>query len=361
MRGGLRVIDLTVSNPTVVGLDYPLDDIAAALESGARASYSPDPRGLLSARQAVAEHLRCHPDDLLLTASTSEAYSFLFRLLADPGDDILTAVPGYPLFDHLAQLDSIGLRTYPLELQRRWEIHPETILRAITPRTRALVLVSPNNPTGSIVTEREQGQVAELCRDRQTAIISDEVFAEYVFDAPTPSFAVRDDVLSFSLGGLSKSGGLPHLKLAWIRVGGPPAERREAIETLELIADSYLSVGTPVQAALPRMLEIGGRIRASISSRIRQNLATLRAAAAAHSAITSLPVEGGWTAVLRVPRVVSDDQLAVGLLERAGVLVHPGYFFDFPSEGFLVLSLLPAPAEFEEGLRLLFSEIADLG
>ena len=331
-RGDL--LDLTETNPTRV-FDYP--DLGETLARGARAPYEPDPRGLRSARQALAAHLRCDAEDLLLTASTSEAYSFLFKLLCDPGDEVLTPVPSYPLLEHLASLELVSLRTFPMELHRRWEIHDVPV----SARTRAIVVVNPNNPTGSFVSPREQDALASL----GVPIISDEVFLDYPLDVSGTTF-VRDDVLTFTLGGLSKSAGLPHFKLGWIRVSGP--EKRVALEALELIADNFLSVATPVQVALPSLLEIGAQIRAAIAARTRANLETLRRMAT--PAMQVLPVEGGWTAVIRVPRVMSDDELALALLDR-GVVVQPGYFFDFASDGYVVVSLLTKEDVFAEGVR----------
>jgi aspartate/methionine/tyrosine aminotransferase len=336
-RGDLH--DLTVSNPTAVGLPYPHDELADALAHGARAHYDPDPRGMRSAREALAEHLRCHPDDLILTASTSEAYSFLFKLLTDPGDAVLTATPSYPLLEHLASLELVELRTFAMEFQRRWEIHGVPA----TPHTRAIVVVNPNNPTGSFVSPQEQDQLAKF----GIPIISDEVFLDYPLDSSGLSF-VRDDVLTFTLGGLSKSAGLPHFKLGWIRVSGPG--KAEAIEALELIADNFLSVATPVQVALPQILRIAPQIRNAISERTRANLAALRQAFATIPSARVLPVEGGWAAVIRVPSIKSDEELAKECLER-GVVVQPGYFFDFATEGHLVVSLLPHPHAFEQGVQ----------
>jgi alanine-synthesizing transaminase len=336
-RGG-ALLDLTETNPTRA-FPYPHDELAEALARGTRASYDPDPRGLRSAREALARHLSCDADDLLLTASTSEAYSFLFKLLTDPGDEILTPTPSYPLLEHLAALELVSLRTFAMEFHRRWEIHDVPA----GPRTRAIVVVNPNNPTGSFVSPREQDALASL----GLPIVSDEVFLDYPVDGHGTTF-VRDDVLTFTLGGLSKSAGLPHFKLGWIRVSGPG--KHEALEALELIADNFLSVATPVQVALLDLLRVGARIRSAISERTRANLATLRGIA--KPSIQVLPVEGGWSAVIRVPRVMSDDELALALLER-GVVVQPGYFFDFAQEGYLVVSLLTREDVFAEGVRVI--------
>jgi alanine-synthesizing transaminase len=339
------VHDLTASNPTRV-IEYPDNELAEALARGARAKYDPDPRGIRSARVALGAHLRCHPDDLLLTASTSEAYSFLFKLLTDPGDVVLTATPTYPLLEHLASMELVELRTFAMEFHRRWEIH-EVPSDA---RTRAIVVVNPNNPTGSFVTPDEQDALAA----HGIPIISDEVFLDYPLDSSGTSF-VRDDVLTFTLGGLSKSAGLPHFKLGWIRASGPG--KREALDALELIADHFLSVATPVQVALPELLRIAPRIRDAISERTRTNLVTLRRAFDAVPAARVLPVEGGWSAVIRVPSVQSDEELAMKILDR-GVVVQPGYFFDFPSDGYIVISLLPHELPFETGVQRVADMIA---
>ncbi|HEX7152347.1 MAG TPA: pyridoxal phosphate-dependent aminotransferase [Thermoanaerobaculia bacterium] len=342
---GLEILDLTESNPTRAGLPYPLEEIAEALARGAHASYDPEPLGIRSAREAVAAYLRCPVDELMLTASTSEAYSFLFKLLTDPGDVVLTATPSYPLLEHLASLELVQLRTFPLEFHRRWELHNVPVDAA----TKAIMVVNPNNPTGSFVTPAEQDSLAS----RGVPIISDEVFLDYALEGSGTTF-VRDDVLTFTLGGLSKAAGLPHLKLGWIRVSGPG--RREALAALELIADNFLSVSTPVQVALPTLLELAPRIRGLISARTRTNLASLRAAFAELPSTRVLPVEGGWSAVIRVPRTRSDEELALELLDR-GVVVHPGYFFDFATEGYVVVSLLTPEDTFAEGIRRITEEI----
>ena len=336
-RARTGLLDLTETNPTRAGLPYPHAELAEALARGARAPYDPDPRGLRSAREALG-----NPDDLILTASTSEAYSFLFKLLTDPGDEILTATPSYPLLEHLAALEQVTLRTFPLEFHRRWELHDVSV----SERTKAIMVVNPNNPTGSFVTPEEQDGLAKMA----VPIISDEVFLDYPLDATGTTF-IREDVLTFTLGGLSKSAGLPHFKLGWIRVSGPGKEA--ALEALELIADNFLSVATPVQAALPDLLRIGSRIREAIQTRTRNNLSTLRKLATPSMQV--LPVEGGWSAVIRVPRVRSDEELALALLDR-GVIVQPGYFFDFP-EGYLVVSLLPPEDLFAEGVTRIASAL----
>lgn len=333
------LLDLTISNPTRASIPYPLDELSEAIARAARAPYDPQPLGVARAREAVAREIGCDADDVMITASTSEAYSFLFKLLCDPGDAMLTATPAYPLLEHLAALELIELHTFPLELHRRWELHEERVREAMTSRTKAIVVVNPNNPTGSYVQSGEQDALARC----GLPIISDEVFFDYSLEGGKTSI-VRDDRLSFTLGGLSKSRGLPHYKLGWIRVSGPEKER--AVSALELIADNFLSVSTPVQQALPDLLRIGATIRDAIRTRIRTNLETLRSMLP--PSITLLPVEGGWSAVLRMPQ--TDEDLAIALLGR-GVVVQPGWFFDFDREGYIVVSLLTEPGTFAEGLR----------
>lgn len=352
IRRGEPILDLTESNPTRASIAYPLDELTDIAGRAARAAYDPEPLGIRSAREAVAQELGCHSDDVVITASTSEAYSFLFKLLADPGHAILTATPSYPLLEHLASLELIELRSFALDFQRRWEIEPHRVREAVTPQTRAIVVVNPNNPTGSYITAAEQDTLATC----GLPILSDEVFHPYAFAGAAPSF-VREDVLTFTLGGLSKSAGLPHFKLGWIRVGGPRRQRREAIAAVELIADNFLSVATPVQQALPELLRAGKTIRDAIRARTRENLDVVTRAVELVPAARLLPVEGGWTAVIRLPSVESDEQFALRLLNEEGVIVHPGYFFDFEREGFIVVSLLTNPATFAKGLSRLTNMI----
>jgi len=347
-RRGSDALDLTESNPTRAGIDYPIEELSAIFARASRAPYTPDPLGLPSAREALAAHLACSADDLILTASTSEAYAFLFKLLCDPGDEIVTAIPSYPLLEHLSALELTSMRPFALEFHRRWEIDVARVREAMTPRTRAIVVVNPNNPTGSFVGAEEQEALTRL----RVPIISDEVFLEYPLENRGSSF-VGEDVLTFTLGGLSKSAGLPHYKVGWIRVSGP--DRKEAISALELIADNFLSVATPIQVALPDVLQIAPRIRSAIAVRIRRNLDHLRSISV--PSVRVLPVEGGWSAVVRVPSTESDEELALRLIETEGVIVHPGYFFDFPSDGYCVVSLLTPPATFDEGVRRLLRTI----
>ncbi|HXH40366.1 MAG TPA: pyridoxal phosphate-dependent aminotransferase [Thermoanaerobaculia bacterium] len=345
-----KLLDLTNANPTKAGLPYPLDELSDVMARAARASYDPQPLGLASAREAVGRALACDAADVVITASTSEAYSFLFKLLCDPGEAVLTARPSYPLLEHLAALELIELRYFPLEFHKRWEIDPARMRDKVSAGTRAVIVVNPNNPTGSYVNAEEQDAVARL----GLPVISDEVFHPFAFADRAPTFA-RDDVLTFTLGGLSKSAGLPHYKLGWIRVSGPG--KAAAIGALELIADNFLSVATPVQVALPELLAIAPRIRDGIQRRTASNLGMLETTLSSYPAARVLPVEGGWSAVIRVPRIDSDEVLALRLIEEHGLVIHPGYFFDFESEGYVVVSLLTEPHLFEEGIRLLVSSL----
>ena len=304
--------------------------------------------------------LEVAPDRVLLTASTSEAYAFLFKLLADAGDQILVPRPSYPLFEYLAALESVRPVPYALRYHGRWTLDVDELARAVTPRTRAVVLVNPNNPTGSFVTREELGRLIPLCKENELAILSDEVFADYTFGPNAervPTLAALDEVLTFCLSGLSKVAGLPQMKLGWIVMAGPQAEQQAARERLELIADTYLSVGTPVQQALPRLLELGAAVRDQIQARVRANLSFLQNAARANAPASVLDVEGGWYAILQVPRTRSEEQWCLELLETDGVLVKPGYFYDFESEACLVVSLLTPPDTFREGIRRLLARV----
>jgi alanine-synthesizing transaminase len=353
---GTPVIDLTESNPTRAGIVYP-EDLLAPLAQPGVLQYDPHPLGLPSARAAVArDHARrgvtIDPAHVVLTASTSEAYSWLFKLLCDPGDCVLVPRPSYPLFEHLTRLEGVRAEPYDLEYHGRWEIDA-TQLRAAPQDVKAVLVVSPNNPTGSYVTRAEVEQLTAISRGRGWAIVADEVFADYPLEAASPltDIAASADVLSFTLAGLSKSVGLPQVKLGWIVVGGPAADRDAALSALELIADSFLSVSTPVQRAAPDLLERGSQVRAAIQQRTRTNLASLRAAARDVPACDVLRVEGGWSAVIRVPATRGEERLVLELLAGERVLVHPGYFFDFRREAFIIVSLLPEEGVFSAAIR----------
>lgn len=355
---GRTIIDLTDSNPTRVGFHYP-DDLLTPLASSEALRYEPQPLGAMDARRAIAADYRRQGLDvaaerIVLTASTSDAYSLLFKLLADAGDEMLVPRPSYPLFDHLTRLDLVSTRPYALEYHGLWSIDTDSIERACTPRTRGLLVVSPNNPTGSFASVAELDGLATLCASRQIAIIADEVFADYELQPGARAAAgrpvVRDDVLSFSLGGLSKSIGLPQVKLGWIAVGGPDALVAEALARLELMCDTYLAVSTPVQRAAAELLARGAAVRGQIADRVVVNYQRLQLAAAAVPSCRVLRADGGWYAVLQVPSLEPEEELAIRVLTTDGVLIHPGYFFDFPHESFLVVSLLPEPVAFDDGV-----------
>ena len=352
---GRPLIDLTVTNPTAVGIDYP-DDLLKHLASPQALHYSPQPFGLESARCAVARDysrrgITVAQDRVVLTASTSEAYSLLFKLLCHPhGDDVLVPVPSYPLFDHLTGLDGVLARPYSLEYHGRWMLDWESVDLVWTAGVRAVLAVSPNNPTGSVLSPDELAHLSDRCAARDAALIVDEVFADYPL-GDVMQASVPDASLTFRLGGLSKSIGLPQIKLAWIAVSGPAALVDEALSRLELIADTYLSVSTPVQVAIPALLETGAAIRAQILERVRENHSHLRDRVRSFASLEMLHADGGWSAVVRVPARMAEEDLVVKLIEEDGVSVHPGFFFDFPNEAYLVISLLPEPAVFAEGVR----------
>jgi aspartate/methionine/tyrosine aminotransferase len=368
---GRDVIDLTVTNPTVAGIEYPAS-LLAALGDPASARYDPHPLGLQCAREAVArdyERRGVHvpPDRIVLTASTSEAYSILFKLLCDPaGDSVMVPVPSYPLFEHLTALDGVTASPYPLEYHGRWTVDFQALDERWTSSVRAVLAVSPNNPTGSVMGTEEIEELSARCAARNAAHIIDEVFDDYPLraggagdlrlratDLPVTGGRSRAGALTFRLGGLSKSVGLPQVKLGWIAIDGPDRLLAEALHRLELICDTYLSVSTPVQAAAGRLLAEGAVVRERILGRVRANEATLRRAVEECPSIEALGTDAGWSAVLRVPATRSEEDLVVELLARDGVLVHPGFFFDFPHEAFVVLSLLPDPARFLDGVRRL--------
>jgi alanine-synthesizing transaminase len=355
---GTGLIDLTESNPTRAGFDYPVD-LLAPLSDDRSLRYEPHPFGLLSARAAVADEFArrgviVDPASLVLSASTSEAYSWIFKLLCDPGTSVLVPRPSYPLFEHLTRLESVRAVPYELRYHGRWDIDFESVAAAPSD-TRALLLVSPNNPTGSYVSRIEAQALGTLCLERGWALVADEVFAEYPLNAAAADTEIVRDlpVLSFTLGGASKSLGLPQVKIAWMLVGGPADARTRALAGLELIADTYLSVSTPVQVALPSLLSRGRVMRDAIRNRLARNLAVARVLASRYPSCDLLPVEGGWSAVIRVPAVRGEDALVIDLVRREHVIAHPGYFFDFPHEAFLVVSLLPPEARFADGLERL--------
>jgi hypothetical protein len=355
---GHELLDLTESNPTRAGVAYPRE-LLAPLGDPRGLRYEPQPFGVQAARQAVSDDyarrgVSLGADRVVLTASTSEAYGWLFKLLADPGSEVLVPRPSYPLFEHLTRLDGVVARPYELEYHGTWSIDFASLEVALSPRTRAVLLVSPNNPTGSFVKQPELDRLAGLCAPRDIAVIADEVFADYELEAGASAAAGRvldrRDVLAFSLGGLSKSVGLPQVKLGWIGVAGPERLVASALERLELVCDTYLSVSTPVQASAAELLADGAAVRAAIAERVRANFRVLVDRVAGTPSCGVLRAEGGWSGVLQVPSLQAEEDLVLMLLARDGVLVHPGYFFDFPRESYLIVSLLPPPAVFDEGI-----------
>jgi aspartate/methionine/tyrosine aminotransferase len=359
-RAGRPIIDLTESNPTRAGIEYP-PDLLAPLADRRGLTYAPQALGLREARQAVAgEFARrgvpIDPDRIVLTASTSEAYSLLFKLLVEPGDQVLVPKPSYPLFELLTSLDGVATRAYDLEYDGGWSIDFGSLERNLSPKTRALLIVNPNNPTGSFVSQAELDRLATLSGPRDVALIADEVFGDYQLDATVrpAQFLNRCDVLVFSLGGLSKSVGLPQVKLGWIAITGPQSIVSQTLERLEVVCDTYLSVSTPVQLAAAELIDRGRAIRRQISERLRVNYQKLNELAASRPSCRVLPVAGGWYAVVQVPTLRTEEDLVVSLLNEDGVLVHPGYFFDFPRESFLVVSLLVPEESFTTGAERLF-------
>lgn len=358
---GRKLLDLTVSNPTRA--DLPVDlaasyqQIGKALTDPRIAAYDPQPKGLLSAREAVCSYYRernveVDADSLILTTSTSEGYSFVFRLLCNPGDEVLVPKPSYPLFEFLADLQDVKLVPYPLIYDHGWQVDIPSVKQACTARTKAIVLVHPNNPTGSYVKESEHAALNALCAERELALIVDEVFLDYAADSrKCESFADNAAALTFALSGVSKISGLPQMKLAWIAISGPDELKKAAMERLEIIADTYLSMNAPIQLAAEAMLEQRKSIQPVLMARVRTNLSELDRQIAAQKNCTRLEVEGGWYAVLRVPATQTDEELAIALLEQCSVLIHPGHFYDFPADGFLVLSLITLEPEFREGIE----------
>jgi alanine-synthesizing transaminase len=358
---GQEIFDLTISNPTEAGVCPDAQTILGALVNPDALRYDPQPRGLLEAREAVCHYYReahrvfdIDPQRIVLTTSTSEAYSYVFRLLCNPGDEILAPKPSYPLFEFLADLSDVKLVPYPLIYDHGWQIDFDSLCKAATPRSRAVILVHPNNPTGSYVSQSETAALNGFCRDHSTALIVDEVFLDYAHDGkPRPSFAANADALTFTLSGISKISALPQMKLAWVTTSGPQKAVDDAGERLEVIADTFLSMNAPVQLAAPDFLELRKFIQPILLDRLRANLAELDLQLAAHSACTRLQAEGGWYAVLRVPALESDEDLAIRLLRQAQVSVHPGHFYDFPADGYLVLSLITEPETFRAGIARL--------
>lgn len=358
--GGATVVDLTISNPTRAGLLYDGATILQSLSSPRSLDYDPQSKGLLGARSAVAEYYRTDhsltldPERIILTTSTSEGYSFVFRLLCNPGDELLVPKPSYPLFEFLADLQDVKLIPYPLIYDHGWQMDFHSLELAVTDRTRGVVVVHPNNPTGSFVSPEEQRLLEDFCRARGLSMIADEVFLDYSHRDNSPqSFAANQKCLTFTLSGISKISALPQMKVAWIVTSGPYAEVEVAQSRLEVIADTYLSVNAPIQWAVPVLLEERHSIKKQLLARVLANLSELDRQLAEQNACQRLQVQAGWYAMLRVPVTRTDEQLAVDLLQSKSVLVHPGHFYDLASDGYVVLSLIGPKTEFADGIERL--------
>lgn len=358
---GKPTMDLTLSNPTECGFQYNETGLLDALRNRESLNYEPNPRGLEVARRAVAQYYadRGQPvslDDIFLTTSTSEAYTFAFRALCDPGDEVLIPAPSYPLFEFLADIQDVRLVRYPLIYDHGWQMDFPTLERAITPRTRAVIIVNPNNPTGNFCKSAEVSKLNEICAARELAIVADEVFLDFSLKGERQaSFAGSSGALTFTLSGISKICGLPQMKAAWLVVSGPEACREQASARLEVMADTYLSVNAPIQWALPAFLAGRQEFQMQVLARMRQNLAELDRQLLQQAACSRLQIEGGWNAVLRVPAIEPGEELALRLLKTRGVYVHPGHFYDFPSDGYLVASLIGPVDAFSEGIRRLLA------
>jgi alanine-synthesizing transaminase len=356
---GKPLIDLTVSNPTECGFQYDEEAILSALRNPAALKYEPNPRGLAVARDAVAKYYAEHGagvsnDDIFLATSTSEAYSYVWRMLCNPDDEVLIPEPSYPLFEFLADIQDVRRVCYPLVYDYGWQIDFHALEQAITPRTRGVIVVHPNNPTGHFSEPEEIRKLHQICAARQMAIIADEVFLDFALNEQRrPTFAASSGALTFTMSGLSKICGLPQMKAAWLIVDGPEPWKTQAVARLEVIADTYLSMNAPVQWAMPQLLDRRQEFQKQLLSRVRQNLAELDRQLAGQKSCSRLEVEGGWNAVIRVPAAPSDEELALELLATKGVYVHPGHLYDFPFDGFVVVSLITPENDFSMGLRQL--------
>ena len=360
---GRIAIDLTASNPTRVGLDYAAEAILQSLTKPESLQYRPEAKGLLTARKAVAAYYHSlgaevSPEQIVLTTSTSEAYAYVLRLLCDPGDEVLVPMPSYPLFQFLADLQDVKLVHYPLLYDHGWQIDLRELEHKINERSKAVLVVHPNNPTGSFVKPKEMRALNWLCARRHMALVADEVFLDFPFDGtPRSTFAKNAGALTFTLSGLSKIAGLPQMKAAWLVTSGLEPFASEAMARLEVIADTFLSMNTPVQLALPALLDQRRAFQHQLQVRLRASLKEIDRQLAKQSLLERLDIEGGWYVVLRVPVTRSDEDLAVELLEKQSVQVHPGHFFDFPSDGYLVLSLLPPREEFRKGVERVLAHL----
>jgi alanine-synthesizing transaminase len=365
---GQPVLDLTASNPTTCGFKYHAGATLRALSNPNALLYDPDPRGLPVARRAVVDYYAAHKirialDEIILTTSTSEAYSFVFRTLCDPGDEVLIPEPSYPLFAFLAEIQDVNLIPYPLIYDHGWQIDFHSLEGAITNRTRGVIVVHPNNPTGHFAKATEITKLNQICASRELAIIADEVFFDFALAQNLQaSFAADNAALTFTMSGISKICGLPQMKAAWLITSGPKELKTPALERLEIIADTYLSMNAPVQYALPTFLDQRHEFQSQVITRVPKNLRELDRQLELQTVCTRLEVEAGWYVVLRIPATRSDEEFALLLLESKGVYTHPGHFYDFPNDGFLILSLITPEEDFAEGMKLLLSMLeADQG
>jgi len=355
------LLDLTASNPTECGFDYDRPAIMRALSDADALDYKPDPKGLETARQAVAAYYAARSNEvsienIFLTTSTSEAYSFVFRMLCNPGDELLIPSPSYPLFEFLADIQDVKLVRYPLVYDYHWQIDFHALEQAITSRTRGAIVVHPNNPTGHFCKPEDLTRLNEVCSARQMALIADEVFLDFVLTGAQPlSFATNTGALTFTMSGLSKISGLPQMKTAWLITTGPEHLRKQALARLEVIGDTYLSMNAPMQLATPVFLEQRRGFQKQLMTRVRRNLSELDRQLAGQKSCSRLRMEGGWNTVLRVPATRSDEELAIELLATRDVYAHPGHFYDFPSNGYLIVSLITPEPEFAKGIERLLS------
>jgi len=355
------LLDLTASNPTECGFNYDRPAIMRALSDADALDYKPDPKGLETARQAVAAYYAARSNEvsienILLTTSTSEAYSFVFRMLCNPGDELLIPTPSYPLFEFLADIQDVKLARYPLVYDYHWQIDFHALEQAITSRTRGAIVVHPNNPTGHFCKPEDLTRLNEVCSARQMALIADEVFLDFVLTGAQPlSFATNTGALTFTMSGLSKISGLPQMKTAWLITTGPEHLRKQALARLEVIADTYLSMNAPMQLATPVFLEQRRGFQKQLMTRVRRNLSELDRQLAGQKSCSRLRMEGGWNTVLRVPATRSDEELAIELLATRDVYAHPGHFYDFPSNGYLIVSVITPEPEFAKGIERLLS------
>jgi alanine-synthesizing transaminase len=360
-----QVIDLTESNPTKCGFHFEAQQILEALSHPASLNYDPVPQGLLSARNAVVDYYRSHEcavnvNDIFLTTGTSESYSFLFRTLCNPGDEVLIPQPGYPLFNFLADIQDVATAPYPLIYDYGWQIDFHALQRAINPRTRAIVIVNPNNPTGHFCRSDDMHHLNQICLEGDLAIIADEVFLDFSLGKDMlSSFASNNKALTFTMSGLSKISGLPQMKVAWLIATGPETLKQQGVARLEMIADTYLSMNTPMQLALPALLELRHNFQRQCIARTRTNLAQLDRLLSTQKLCSRLNLEGGWYAVIRVPVTGGDDDLALELLNSRGVYVHPGHFYDFPADGYLVVSLITPEPAFTAGVEALVALLGE--